>query len=99
MSRNKTKPAYLLHKPSGQARCRIAGKDHYLGEYGSQASRDRYEELIAEWFARSGDVDRHSLTIDDVVLMFMSHAEGYYRRPDGSPTSEIDCLRAALRPG
>ena len=54
----KKKPAYLHHKATGQARCRIAGKDHYLGEFGSPESRERYEELIAEWFARNGDTSR-----------------------------------------
>ena len=41
-------PAYLHHKSTGQARCRIAGKDHYLGPYGSEASRIKYGELIAK---------------------------------------------------
>lgn len=45
----KKKPAYLFHKPSGQARVRIDRADHYLGPYGSPESRDRYDELIAEW--------------------------------------------------
>ena len=40
-------PAYLLHKPTGQARCRIAGKDHYLGLYGSESSRLKYGQLVA----------------------------------------------------
>jgi hypothetical protein len=41
-------PAYLLHKPTGQARCRIDGKDHYLGLFGSDESRVRYGQLIAQ---------------------------------------------------
>lgn len=40
-------PAYLLHKPTGQARVRINGKDFYLGPYGSDESRRKYGELIA----------------------------------------------------
>lgn len=31
----KRKPSYLLHKPTGQARARIDGHDHYLGECGT----------------------------------------------------------------
>lgn len=42
-------PAYVHHKPTGQARVRIDGKDHYLGKYGSPESHDRYDELVAEW--------------------------------------------------
>ena len=41
-------PAYLLHQPTGQARCRIAGRDFYLGQYGSEESRIRYGQLIAK---------------------------------------------------
>ncbi len=41
-------PSYLLHKPTGQARVRIAGQDHYLGEFGSEASRIAYGQLIAK---------------------------------------------------
>jgi hypothetical protein len=43
------KPAYTLHKPTGQARVRIGQRDYYLGEYGSPESRDQYDALIAEW--------------------------------------------------
>jgi len=42
-------PGYLLHKPTGQARVRIAGRDHYLGVHGSDESRRRYDELITEY--------------------------------------------------
>lgn len=31
MPKTLRKPAYLLHKPTGQARIRIDRKDHYLG--------------------------------------------------------------------
>jgi hypothetical protein len=41
-------PTYLLHKPTGQARCRIDGKDIYLGPYGSDSSRIKYGQLVAK---------------------------------------------------
>ena len=40
-------PSYLLHKPTGQARVQIAGKDYYLGPFGSDESRRRYGEVIS----------------------------------------------------
>ena len=44
-------PGYLMHKSSGQAYCLINGKFIYLGKYGSKASRQQYEEVIAEYLA------------------------------------------------
>jgi len=84
---SKRKPGYLLQKPTGQARVRIDGKDHYLGPYGSSESRERYEDLIAEWFARQSDVTAYTLTVDDLCLMFIDFADGYYRREDGTSTA------------
>ena len=57
-------PAYLFYKCTGQARVRIDGRDHYLGPYRSSLSRDRYEDLITEWFARQ-NVERATLKQDD----------------------------------
>ena len=41
------KPAYLLHKPTGQARVRLNGKDVYLGTYGLAESRERRRLSLA----------------------------------------------------
>ena len=87
----------LLHKPTGQARVRIDGKDVYLGPYGSPESRDRYDEIITEWFARQGEISACTLTIDDLCLMFLDFAQGYYRRKDGTPTGTVGNVRSALR--
>jgi hypothetical protein len=46
---SKRKPSYLLHKPTGQARVRIDGKDLYWGPYGSAESRERYDEIITRY--------------------------------------------------
>lgn len=94
----KRKPSYLLHAATGQGRCRIDGKDHYLGPYNSPASREKYEELVAEWFARNGDTSRITLTIDDLAIRFMEFAARYYCRKDGAPTGSAANLRHALRP-
>lgn len=59
-------PSYLLHQASGQARTIIDGRTIYLGEYGSEESRRRYGEVIAEHscgvrvdpFAKSGGASR-----------------------------------------
>lgn len=85
------KPAYLFHKPSGQARVRIDGKDIYLGEYGSSASREKYDELIAAWFARNDDPKSCLLEVEDLVLLYLEHAREHYRK-NGRLTSEFHCL-------
>lgn len=96
MAKIRRKPAYTLHSATGQARCRIDGKDFYLGPFGTPESRDRYDELIDEWVRRT-DVSSVSMTIDDLCLKFIDHADKYYRHKDGTPTGEADNIRHALR--
>jgi hypothetical protein len=111
MPRSVSKPAYFRHKPSGQARVRIDGKDHYLGLIGSEDSWTRYDALVEEW-ARRRPVNRATLTIDELCLRFLAYAKKYYVKapPVDQPadiangeeprpvTSEVACIRAALRP-
>jgi integrase len=96
MPRSVSKPAYFRHKPSGQARVRIDGKDRYLGLIDSEDSWTRYDALIEEW-ARRKPIDRSTLTIDELCLRFLGFAKKYYVK-GGKPTAEVACIRAALRP-
>jgi integrase len=99
-------PSYQLHRSSGHARVRIAGKDHWLGQHGTPESRARYDALVAEWLARgraappprSEEEATPSPTVAEVVAAFWNHAEAYYRNPDGTPGREQDNFRASLRP-
>lgn len=103
-------PSYLLHKPTGQARVRIDGKDHYLGKYGSEESRQLYGKLVSHLAggvqidplkSGSSTTNRNSddagLTVNELVLAFLRHADGHYVK-NGKPTSEVHCLRAATSP-
>jgi hypothetical protein len=105
-------PSYLLHQPTGQARVRINGKDHYLGEYGSDESRIRYGELIAKHaggvpidpIARSkrGSTTTKSdedpgPSVSELCLVVLRHAETHYVK-NGEPTSEIHILKSVTRP-
>jgi integrase len=97
-------PSYLLHKPTGMARVRIDGRDHYLGPYGSDESRRKYGELVA---ARCGGHAPDPLpavgpqdtgpTVGEIVLTFLRHAERHYVK-NGRPTSEVSSLRIAAGP-
>jgi hypothetical protein len=42
-------PVYKLHKPSGQARVRVDGRELYLGVHGSPESVAAYQKLVNEW--------------------------------------------------
>ncbi|HUU70941.1 MAG TPA: hypothetical protein VM223_22860 [Planctomycetota bacterium] len=42
-------PPYRLHKPSGRAIVTLAGRQIYLGRYGTEDSRREYERLIGEY--------------------------------------------------
>lgn len=90
-------PKYALHKPSGQARVRIKGKDFYLGEHGSQESRDEYDRLIAKFYSRKLDVTKDSVVISRLAVNYIEFARGYYRK-NGSLTSEFHVIQMALRP-
>lgn len=95
-------PGYLLHKPTGQARVRINGVDHYLGVYGSDASRQKYGTLIAEHAAGVVAVASNpamadtGLTILEITLAYLKHCHTYYVK-DGKPTDEIVCIKSAVQ--
>ncbi len=93
----KRPPKYSHHKPTGQARVRINGKSHYLGEFDSPQSHKRYESLIAKWLGGTFDADMESLTISRLAILFVDHARQYYRK-DGAETSEVHSIQTALRP-
>ena len=48
MPKKSCPPSYRLHKARNCAVVTIAGKNHYLGPYGSEASKEKYARLIAE---------------------------------------------------
>lgn len=96
-------PKYCHHKASGQAVVRLDGRDHYLGEFGSPESHERYQRRVAEWIAAKTNgairsVRPHDeLTINELVLGWDEHAAAYYAK-DGKPTNEYKEYRSALRP-
>jgi len=98
----KLKPDYCHDAATGRAYVRINGQKKYLGGYGTQASRDAYDRLVGEWISagrtapptsNSGRDD--GITISILIAGFCHHAQRYYRKPDGTPTSEVDNMRQA----
>ena len=61
-SRRKSAPSYRLHKASNQAIVSIGGKMHYLGEYDSEESHQRYKQTLADhWSPPSGKTRLHAV--------------------------------------
>jgi hypothetical protein len=91
-------PKYRKHK-SGQARVTIGRKTYYLGKYGSAASKEKYNQLISLWRAQNCTLlePEAQLTVNQVLLAFLDHAEQHYRKPDGAHTSELPLVRTVLR--
>src|SRR5262245_39518000 len=112
MPRTTRPPAYRLHKARNLAVVTLAGKDHYLGAYGSPESHEAYARLIADWHASgrrlpaapAGPAQATSpplpaqLTVNELILAFWEHAKKHYRHADGTPTREVGNYRDALRP-
>lgn len=91
-------PGYCLHKSTGQAYVRFAGKLHYLGSYGTEESKEKYNRLKAEWL-----LNRHAgaflpvastgPTMAEVCLAYLEFAESYY-----AGSTEYVNLELACRP-
>jgi len=100
--RNQRIPAYRRQRGRSSDRAYVClnGRRYYLGKYGSPESEEEYRRLIAEWASDSGQARTCSsdLTVIELIARFWQHAQSYYRRLDGTPTSEIDNYRQALRP-
>ncbi len=93
-------PSYRHHRASGQAVVTIDGRDIYLGKHKSAASRAEYSRLVAEWAANGGtlaNTNTADLTVAELAAAFLRHAQEYYRRPDGTPTSELKNIKLAIR--
>jgi len=103
MPRKKSPPSYRLHKARNCAVVTIAGKNHYLGPYGSPKSREKYAQLIAEW-ARPGssvedlsETEAAGLSINELVARYWSEYVQVYYTQDGKPTDRQYHIRIAFR--
>jgi integrase len=108
MPRHPSVPSYRLHKQSGQAVVTLndglgARRDVLLGEYGTPQSRAEYARVIAEWEANGRRLPEPTgkpgdITVNELALAYLKHAEQHYRYPDGTTTNEYDDTKYSLRP-
>ena len=102
-------PSYRLHRQSGQAIVTLADRqtgqrrDYLLGKFDSPESRAEYARLLMEQQTgegrlrgKAGDGVPSDLTMNELMLAFVRHAEKYYVKA-GQPTSEQETIRHALR--
>lgn len=101
-------PKYRHFRPKDLPVVRLNGKDHDLGRYGSEASREKYRRLLAQWLAGTlpevpgktpgaGNEDEEGPSVAELILAYLTWADGYYVK-DGRSTSEPSNIRAAMRP-
>jgi integrase len=95
-------PKYRHNTTTDRAVVTLNGVDHWLGKYGTDESRQKYDRLIAQWLANDRQVPRvkHAadVTVIELVAKFWAHCEAFYKKPDGSPTTEVANFRHALKP-
>lgn len=73
-------PSYSRASKS-RAYCRVNGEWISLGRFNSQASREKYDSLIAEWLAHGRTLpstEPEQVTMSRLLLAFWKHAETYY---------------------
>ena len=98
-------PSYQHHKPSGQAFLRItvpggARKTVYLGVYGRPESKAEYARRVQAVSTNTVTAitgpSAADITVAELLVGFLEHAERHYRHPDGKPTSEIWSFRLVV---
>jgi integrase len=101
MARSPRIPKYRRHS-SGQARVTINGKDHLLGPYGSAASKEAYERLIAEWLTGpKREVEAtpvaEPMTVSQLIVAYRKFACEHYQFDKAPGRGAYYCLRDALK--
>ncbi|MBN9518160.1 hypothetical protein J0H58_06530 [bacterium] len=104
-----TIPTYRHHKPTDTARCWVGGRWIGLGRYNSPESRTEYNRIVAELAstAVASAVTPASappvapatpdVSVNELLLGFLVHADKHYRRADGTPTNELPQFRQTFR--
>lgn len=102
-----TIPKLCHDRSRNRAFCKVNGRFVVLGPWGSPEAQAAYGRLLAT-IANGGDpVSERStgpakpttVTINDVCLAFLLHAQSHYMNPKtGKPSAELDCFRSAIRP-
>lgn len=90
-------PGYCRHKATNQAYVNLGGQVFYLGEYGSEKSKERYNRLKSDWLLNPHAVKKKvkassKPVMSDLCLKYLEWAEKYYR------SAESKHMEYACRP-
>ena len=93
MPKSNPVPTYRRQRRKGKpdlAFVELDGRRRYLGEYGSDESREQYGRLVAEYQSAGGraPVEAEAVTVVELVARYHAPADRYNRRPDGTRTNE-----------
>src|SRR5687768_16138086 len=92
-------PSYLPHKQSGRARLvwtDATGTRHFRmlpGPFGSPESLAAKARLELASSPLRTAADPGGISVAEVLLAYIEHADRHYRHPDGTPTGEIHHVR------
>ena len=98
-------PIPRLHKPSGGAVVTLPNRnggrrDVRLGVYDSPESRQEYYRVLAEWraadFRPPIDLAENRLTVNEVLLAYLRHAEAEYGDKQAGETSSAGLARNTI---
>ncbi len=93
-------PKLCRHRSSGRAYVTVAGRQHYLGAWGTKETKEAYARFLLEARASGGRpsvAKPETMTVAKLCDCYEKHARGYYRK-GGLPTSEVAAVMAALAP-
>ena len=69
-----------LHKPSGNARVRIPGKDYYLGKWNSPEATTEYKKIITQFTLGNLEAKNRQgkLFVGELVILFLQDTKTRY---------------------
>ncbi|TWU21755.1 site-specific tyrosine recombinase XerC [Novipirellula galeiformis] len=93
-------PKYRKHS-SGNARVTINRRDYLLGPHGTQASRRKYDQIIAEYLASGRSscfgVAADEYTVAMMMVEYLAYSKVYYGNAAGSEWHKAKCAAKPLK--
>lgn len=78
----------------------VAGQRVYLGRHGTADSRERYARILVDLASNRGQLSHpaEAITVNEIMADYLTFADEYYRKADGTPTDEPASIGQAMRP-